>query len=186
MEKAFTFELSTFPASIFDKDGLMNDANKPQLSYAIWKDIEEHEVRVPDSTYYILDGVALLQRIPWIRGRTFESICHTYVRHILKHYGTRVTVVFDGYHGPSTKDTTHLHRSKGRKSSLFKVSLKDKLTVQKEIFLLNQHNKQGFLNILGQELTRASITVKLAIGDADLLIVHTALDIAKENHYSDW
>ena len=66
------------------------------------------------------------------------------------------------------------------------MSLKNKLTVQKEIFLLNQHNKQGCLNILGQELTRASITVKLAIGDADLIIVHTVLDIAKENHYSDW
>ena len=88
MEKAFTFELSTFPAPLFDKDGLMNDANKPQLSHAMWKDIEEHEVRVPDGTYYILHGGALLQRIPWIRGQTFESICQTYVRHILKYYGT--------------------------------------------------------------------------------------------------
>ena len=181
MEKAFTFELSTFLASLFDKDGLMNDVNKPQLSHAIWKAIEEYEVRVPDGTYYIIDGGALLQRIPWIRGQTFESICQTYIKYILKHFGAKVIVVFDGYHGPSTKDTTHLRRSKGRKSSLFKVSLKNKLTVQKEIFLLNQHNKQGFLNILGQELTKANITVKHVIGDADLLIVQTALDIAKEN-----
>ena len=31
MENAFKFELSTLPASLFDKDGMMNEANKPQL-----------------------------------------------------------------------------------------------------------------------------------------------------------
>ena len=177
MENAFTFELNTLPASLFDKHELMNEANKPQLSNAIWKAMGGQIVNVPEGTYYALDGGVLLQRIAWIKGRTFESICHTYIRHILKHYGTSIIVVFDGYHGPSTKDTTHLHRSKGRGSRLVKVARNNKLVVKKEIILLNQHNKQDFLNILGQELIKADIGVKHATGDADLLIVQTALDI---------
>ncbi len=38
-----------------------------------------------------------------------------YIDHVLHKYGTGATVIFDGYTGePSTKDTTHLRRSKGQ------------------------------------------------------------------------
>ena len=109
MKKAFTFELITRFASLFDKDRLMNDVNNPQLSDGIREAIKGREVSVPDGTYYTLDGGALLQRIPWTREQTFESICKTYIRHILNHYGKRVIIVFDGCQGISTKDTAHLH-----------------------------------------------------------------------------
>ena len=89
----------------------------------------------------VLDGGTLLQRIPWIKRQTFEIIWEIFTRYIIMHYETNVMIVFDGYHGPSTKDTAHLR--------LVKVSLKNKLAVTKEVFLLNQH-KQGFLNILWQ------------------------------------
>ena len=57
---------------------------------------------------------------------------------------------------------------------------KNKLILKKEIVLLNQHNKKGFLNILGHKLIKTNIGVKHAIGDADLLIVQTAFDIARK------
>jgi len=73
-----------------------------------------------DSLKYVVDGGALVQRIPWQVGvwGTHDKILQSYVSYVTKHYGQAV-VVFDGYAaGPSTKDCTH-HRpgggSEGRK-----------------------------------------------------------------------
>jgi hypothetical protein len=35
---------------------------------------------------YVLDGGALLLRIPWERGSTYDEICQQYVSYIEKHY----------------------------------------------------------------------------------------------------
>ena len=43
-----------------------------------------------------MDGGALLQRLPWSRGQTFDSICHMYVTYVTRRYG-KATIVFDGY-----------------------------------------------------------------------------------------
>ena len=37
LESALSFELSTFPAALFDEDHPMRTANKPALAEAIWK-----------------------------------------------------------------------------------------------------------------------------------------------------
>ena len=37
LESALQYELSTIPASLFGKDGLLKEAHKPQLADAIWK-----------------------------------------------------------------------------------------------------------------------------------------------------
>ena len=97
LESNFTFELSTLPASLFDKDGLMHEANKPQLGDALWKTIGEKDPKVSDDTLYTLDGGSLLHKIPWKKWQTFDSICQSYVNHVLRYYGRRATVVFDGY-----------------------------------------------------------------------------------------
>ena len=63
----------------------------------------------------VLDGGALLHRIPCPKGKKYDEICDTYVEYVLPKYG-RATVVFDGYlDGPSTKDATH-DRSSGQKA----------------------------------------------------------------------
>ena len=55
----------------------------------------------------IVDGGALLQRLPWRRGDLFETICQMYVDYVMRKY-SQATVVFDGYvDGPSIKDVTH-------------------------------------------------------------------------------
>ena len=158
----------------------MHEANKPQLGDALWKTIGENDPKVSDDTLYSLDSGSLLHKIPWKKWQTFDSICQSYVNHVLRYYGPRATVVFDGYHGPSTKDTTHIHRTKGRKSGLVKLSLNNKLTAKKKIFMLNQQNKQRFIELLSQQLQKANISVKHSDDDADLLIVQTALEVAEQ------
>ncbi len=50
------------------------------------------------------DGGALLHRIPWQRGSTYDTICQKYTDYVMHHYVNPV-VVFDGYsNGPSIKD----------------------------------------------------------------------------------
>ena len=63
---------------------------------------------------HLLPQMALLHRIPWSRGSTYESIIETYSKYVGTNYGEAV-VVFDGYKEFTTKDMTHKRRLKGKK-----------------------------------------------------------------------
>ena len=52
--------------------------------------------------------------------------------------------------------------------------------MSKSNFLLSKGNKQNFLLMLGDELTKTGIAVNHASGDADLLIAQTALKASKD------
>lgn len=63
----------------------------------------------------MLDGGALLQRIPWPRGVSYNNIYDLYLKYVTQKYGSRSVIVFDGYSEmPSTKDMAHIRRSKGQ------------------------------------------------------------------------
>ena len=80
LETAFCYELCTFPTCIIDNDGLLRKANKPQLADAIWKDIggSMHHFQIPDDIGYILDGGALLFKVFWRKGISYNDICTLY------------------------------------------------------------------------------------------------------------
>ena len=65
------------------------------MADALWKLIGDENEALPSTVHYVLDGGALLQRIPWSRGETFEAIFERYVSYVTKHYG-QATVIFDG------------------------------------------------------------------------------------------
>ena len=63
---------------------------------------------------HVLDGGALLHRIPWPRGTTtYQDICGLYCSYVTKKYGNAI-VVFDGYDDMSTKNMTHQRRAAGK------------------------------------------------------------------------
>ena len=116
-------------------------------------------------------------------AETSAEICSSYVQYLISRYGCKekITVVFDGgYLEPSTKDTTHLRRSRGKVGRKIIPTLTNTCAVKKDAFLLNNHNKHLFLLMLGQQLTNAGIEVRHANGDADAPIVFTALEIAQQ------
>ncbi|KAJ8377229.1 hypothetical protein AAFF_G00264570 [Aldrovandia affinis] len=92
---------------------LLRQPQKPVLTDAIWA---LHTPDLPGVTghvqyvQYVLDGGALVQRIPWTRGSTYMGICKRYSEYVTRNYGEAV-VVFDGYQGTSTKDMTHRRRA---------------------------------------------------------------------------
>ena len=122
----------------------------------------------------MLDGGSLLQRLPWPKRAYFDVICDIYIDHVKTKYPKSI-VVFDGYDcGPSTKDNTHLRRSKGKIAA--EVHFKGSMLFQskKEEFLANATNKQNFIHMLSNKFQHGCETLQAA-GDADLLIVQTVL-----------
>jgi len=60
-----------------------------------------------------LIGDPPIQRILWPRKTSADHICQLYMDYVTQRY-SKATIVFDGYPaGPSTKDVTHLRRTKG-------------------------------------------------------------------------
>ena len=67
LKNLFTYELATHPAALFGMDTLIRAANKPQLTTAIWNQFKLESASIQGDCKYVLDGGALLQRIPWPR-----------------------------------------------------------------------------------------------------------------------
>ena len=128
-----------------------------------------------------MDGGALLHRIPWTRGSSFSTILQTYVDYVNKRYPESV-IVFDGYEGVSTKDMTHRRRSKGKKGMKISFNAEMSLSVTKDVFLNDATNKQRFIALLGEQLSKNNCIVYYAKADADFLIVQKAVEIAEHSN----
>ena len=178
--EALKYELCSIPPALFDNNGMLCPANKPALLEAIWKlvhDVISHVPEADKNLYHVLDGGALLQLLPWIKGQTYSSLCDMYIQYVCNSYQpNNTTIVFDGYPDrPTTKDITHLRRSKGMKGS--KVNLKEDMPCHssKELFLSNRNNKHNFISSLGLKLKTAGLKVIQADEDADLVIAQEAV-----------
>ena len=111
-EDVFRYELCSYPPALFDSSLLLREPQKPVLANAIWNLLAPDISEISGEVQHVLDGGALIHRIPWTRGATYQEICSVYTRYVSKKYGEAV-VVFDGYSGKSTKDTMHERRTKG-------------------------------------------------------------------------
>ena len=194
--EVFEFELTVNPPAPFTSDGRMRLADdKSHLTDYIAKEyqkqsFDENEYKDKSLTEIrsllqiektVLDmGSILRSRVKFQKGDTYGIIIQKYVK-IVKGYHN-CTPVFDGYDDDrtSTKYVTHLKRSKKLIPSN-NVELVSHLPFNcesKDAFFANKKNKQSFINMLSKELERSGITPMHAEGDADQLIVQTAIDNA--------
>jgi len=181
MEHIFSFELSTYPSSLVDNDGLLREADKSQLAKSIWNEsLNEVQQEVPQNCAQVLDGGSLLHRISWQKGQYFGEIINKYTNYVLENF-KNATVVFDSYiNKHTTKSLTHFRRSNGFTNSPgIIVSRNAILNVKKEEFLKNEKNKQNFIKLLSEDLESNGIITSHATDDADLLIALTALKKAE-------
>ena len=181
-EEIFKYELSSFPASLFESSLLPREATKPELANAMWNIVGKWHTPPPidDAVQYVLDGGSLLQRIPWSRGQTYDDVLNFYANYALK-YGKPI-VVFDGYDsGPTTKDATHQRRQAGGVGPLINFTTNMVITTKKDVFLSNDSNKQRFLHLLGLKLESVGCDVYHANADADVLIVMKAVESARSD-----
>ena len=75
LETALSYELSSFPLALLESVGLLREPQKSTFADNIWKLVQCQQTEVADNVQYILDGGALLHRIPWQKGSTFSRIC---------------------------------------------------------------------------------------------------------------
>lgn len=185
LEDAFCYELCAFPPALFECRNILLKANKSILASAIWElapPISEEERKCMNSSpvKYVLDGGALLHRIQWEIGQTYDTICQKYVSYVIKRYKQPI-VIFDGYDcGPTPKDCTHFRRCGAAPMARnVEISPSMHLRMKKDNFLTNKRNKQQFINMLSSYLEKSGAEVNHAEGDADVLIVSTALKTAE-------
>ncbi len=180
----FKYELCAYPTSWFDGNGLLRNADKAELQKAIvtmttYDPINSITTNARITHSFVLDGLAIINRIPWSKNETYASIFATIWKYIKTKYGDRPTIVFDGYGQPSTKDIAHLKRTRSvGKEVDFTPEMK--CTTTKEDFLSSSKNKT-LIEQFGKFLSEQSCEVFYADGDADVLIVQQAVSSAMKH-----
>ena len=123
------------------------------LADAIWV---VHTPDLPGVTghfQYVLVGGTLVQHIPWTHGSTYTDICKLYSEYVTRKYREAV-VVFDSYQGTSSKDMTHCRRAGGRTGATVTMDEDMPVTMNEDVFLANNTNKQWFINMLSGHLQK--------------------------------
>jgi len=178
----FQYELCSYPTSLFDTNLRMRNADKATLQQALFKEAPKSIIKVePVGMTFVIDGGALLQRLPWPKCSTYGAICLLYSKYIDRHFSAgEVVIVFDGYSsGPTTKDEAHHRRAASGMGVDVDVGADMVLRMQKKLFLANQKNKQKFITLLGSILDANGIQVKHAEADADYDIAIAACSAAQ-------
>ena len=109
-----TYELSPYPAALFEARGIFRKADKPQLAQAVTELVSMDSDKailnsIPPTQQYVLDGGSLIHRLPWKRGDSYGAIAQSYADFTIYHYG-KASGIFDGYDSASIKDNTHQRR----------------------------------------------------------------------------
>ena len=183
LQGLFRYELCSYPAALFDSSLTLRQPQKPVLADAIWAKLSSNATSGPEGDFqHVLDGEALLHRIPWPRASaTYQDICGLYCSYVTKKYGNAI-VVFDGYDDMSTKNMTHQRRAAGKAGATVTFTENMKVTLKKDNFLANPKNKQRFINMLSRFLQEDNCPTYHTEGDADVLIVKTAVESARERN----
>ncbi|CAC5388950.1 unnamed protein product [Mytilus coruscus] len=177
ISEIFRYELCGVPSSIFEITSLPREPQKSTLADYMWNLIEL-KPKAPTETYFVLNGGSLIH-LPWTKGATVDTICMTYVNYVNYHYKD-ATVVFDGYPSvPTTKDVTHIRRTKEIISPKVNFNNDTPIKTKKDEFLSNSENKQLFINTL-EEKRKDGHAVIHAEDYADLQIVLIAIEMSEQ------
>ena len=89
IDDAFDYELCVFPPALAKSPDLLHEPQKAKFADAkfadaIWANIPNKDVEIPKPAQYVIDGGALLHRIPWTRGETFDHILKSYTGYVHK------------------------------------------------------------------------------------------------------
>ena len=173
----FEYKLSSYHTSLFDSSLLMDLPDKASLQATLIKKVPFYVIsQYTDDVVYVLDGGALLQKLPWPSQQTYANLSNLYVQYVHRHYiYNHAVVVFDGYErGPSTIRETQAYSSISVQRSIL-----NELTTKKKSFLANSKEKQKFVYFIGSELDKTGIKVQHSASDVDCNVVSTACTMAK-------
>ena len=110
-----------------------------------------------------------------------QQLTDQYVAFVLRRFGKKAHVVFDGYSGgASIKDHEHARRA-GKVTKVaphVHLQLQTVMMFDQDSVLANDSNKQQLITLLSQQLQCRNVATRQSTDDADVDIVAVALDIA--------
>ena len=178
LEGYLQYELSPYPTSLFDNNGMRKTTKATLYDNMTPFDIELDENNVT----YIIDGGFLLHRVVWSKDDTFSVVLDKYVKYLQRHHGPKTVVVFDGYsdYTKNIKAMEQLRRTAAFSKS-YEVCFDETMIVpiSQDKFLSNRNNKKKLIDMLIEKLESVNITTKQAKDDADVLIIETAIEESK-------
>ena len=87
-------------------------------------------------------------------------------------------MLFDGYEYDSTKDHEHKRRQTGKVSASIVIAENAQVHRNQQALFSNEKNKTTFISLLTTHLRGTGHQVEVSCGDADTLIVSSALEFA--------
>ena len=179
IEELFQYELCTYPTALFDSPFTLRQPQKPALADALWSKLTPEAKTPPKGNGTARAGRRCSSPSSSMAKRFSDSqtVCDLYCTYMQSKYG-RATVVFDGYNGMSAKAMTQ-RRASGKAASTVTFTESMSVTLKKDNFLSNPKNKQRFLSMLSKALQNVGCITHHANGDANLLIVKTAVESAR-------
>jgi hypothetical protein len=92
LNEVLSFELCTFPPSLFSSFKVTRTADKASLTNALMKIEGLEGLMTLPSSQRVLDGGWLVHKIPWTAGSTYSEVVGFYVDYVTRHFG-QVAVV---------------------------------------------------------------------------------------------
>ena len=81
------------PSSLFDPlTQSLRKTDKSSLGRTLDDMTNSASCPVPETTFYVLDGGAIVHKIPWPRTGTFGDVLETYRNHVSRHYGVATII----------------------------------------------------------------------------------------------
>jgi len=108
----------------------------------------------------------------------YAEIAGLYLRYNAKYYAKDTIIVFDSYSTvPSTKDQEHRRRFTTTAATVV-ITGDAPVHRNQTAFLSNSANNSAFIDFLTKHLQMSGYAIRQAAGNADTLIVSTALELA--------
>ncbi|CAB4029738.1 Hypothetical predicted protein [Paramuricea clavata] len=171
MTPYFDYELTAMPTSLF-KDNFMRKSVKSQLAQSLEKNVQFSGEN--PQAMHVLDCGAPIHKVKWQKKVTYKDIAVQYVNYVRTRYRD-CCIVFDGYgQGPTIKDHEHQRRI-GKTCADIQLSENIMANSDQQTFLSNEKNKSQFIALLNRCLEADGQILHNSAGDADTLIVETAL-----------
>ncbi|CAB4015002.1 hypothetical protein AC249_AIPGENE778 [Paramuricea clavata] len=150
----------------------MRKSVKSQLAQALEKSVQSSGEN--QQAMHVLDCGAPIHKVKWQKKVTYKDIAVQYVNYVRTRYRD-CCIVFDGYgQGPTIKD--HKHQRRIGKTCAENI----KAHSDQQTFLSNEKNKSQFIALLNRCLEADGQILHNSTGDADTLIVETAVLFARQ------
>ena len=137
----------------------------------------DYATQFPPDSMPVIDGTWLLHFIRWKKNATYADVLEQYSSFLRTKYGM-CCVLFGGYEYDSTKDHEHKRRQTGKVSASIVIAENAQVHRDQQAFFSNEKNKTNFISLLTTHIRGIGHQVEVSCGDADTLIVSSALELA--------